>query len=148
MPKRNANRIELCKFFTAQGIDCNEKWPRAPLEAIWDMLDKSPFNKKAVEQMCERYGVEVHCSYFLILMRLEICPFQLLRLPPYHCHLNPIELFWAHLKALLREELQSNDKLAAVEAKVYQVFELAAKHCPKDYKHVIGLEQVLIKHKI
>ncbi len=68
---------------------------------------------------------------------------------PGSCSTRALRIrFHGFVIALLREELQSNDKLAAVEAKVYQVFELAAKHCPKDYKHVIGLEQVLIKHKI
>ncbi len=77
--------------------------------------------------MCEQYGV------------------KLLRLPPYHCHLNPIELFWAHLKELLREALSAKDKLAAVEAKCYEMFDIAAKHCANDCKYVIRLEE---KHAI
>uniref|UniRef100_A0A914VC48 Tc1-like transposase DDE domain-containing protein n=1 Tax=Plectus sambesii TaxID=2011161 RepID=A0A914VC48_9BILA len=40
----------------------------------------------------------------------------ILRLPPYHCDLNPIESVWGWIKRQLRDELWSDDKLKAVMA--------------------------------
>lgn len=41
---------------------------------------KEKFNKKVVDDMAEKRNITV------------------LRLPPYHCELNPIELIWAQMK--------------------------------------------------
>ncbi len=73
---------------------------------------------------------------------------QLLRLPPYHCHLNPIELFWSHVKDRLRNVLASTDKVEAVAAKCYEAFDEVGVHCPSDCRHVIALEEVHFKNKI
>ena len=43
-------------------------------------------NAKVVEKIAKKYGMEV------------------LRLPPYHCELNAIELIWADDKILLQEK--------------------------------------------
>lgn len=39
------------------------------------------------------------CSTYLILLLF----FQILRLPPYHCDLNPIEMVWASMKRKVAE---------------------------------------------
>lgn len=39
---------------------------------------------------------------------------ELLRLPPYHCHFNPIELAWADLKSYVRANNFHPDKPATV----------------------------------
>lgn len=41
---------------------------------------KSKYEKKIVEKLAEKYNVKV------------------LRLPPYHCELNPIEMVWSQVK--------------------------------------------------
>ena len=42
---------------------------------------------------------------------------QILRLPPYHCDLNPIELIWSQLKGLMRQRNQGG-RLEALEKKL------------------------------
>lgn len=64
-------------------------------------IHKGRFQKYRVDTMAEEHGHRV------------------LRLPPYHCQLNPIELIWAQVK---RQVARTNDqfKLPAVEALCHQ----------------------------
>jgi transposase len=67
-------------------------------------LNKEEFNSYAVEKIAEENGILI------------------LRLPPYHCDLNPIELVWGWCKRQLRDELSRDDKLKAVMAATKEVF--------------------------
>jgi transposase len=60
-----------------------------------DLLLCGQLDPKAINEMATSYGGMV------------------LRIPPYHCHLNPIEHYWVHLKDQLRELLVPNDNLDA-----------------------------------
>jgi hypothetical protein len=85
-------------------------------------LDNERFNKRAVEELAKRYDVHI------------------VRLPPYHCHLSPIELYWAHLKFLLRDVLAKGATVADVEAACCLHFEDAGRHLADDFKHCISEE--------
>uniref|UniRef100_A0A914V7T4 Tc1-like transposase DDE domain-containing protein n=1 Tax=Plectus sambesii TaxID=2011161 RepID=A0A914V7T4_9BILA len=87
-------------------------------------LNKADFNRHAVERIALEHGVII------------------LRLPPYHCDLNPIESVWGWIKRQLRDELRSDDKLKAVMAAT----KLAFKNLPQSairgfFSHVREAEQ-------
>ncbi len=88
-----------------------------------DLLLCGQLDPKAINEMATSYGGMV------------------LRIPPYHCHLNPIEHYWAHLKDQLREQLVPNDKLDAVERWCRALFVPASVHCARYFEHCIGEEE-------
>jgi transposase len=67
-------------------------------------LDKANYNRYAVDNIAREHGITI------------------LRLPPYHCDLNPIELVWGWIKRQLRDELRRDDKLDAVMTATKQAF--------------------------
>ncbi|CAD6200311.1 unnamed protein product, partial [Caenorhabditis auriculariae] len=75
-------------------------------EALLKLLDdflaknggRNAVKKYEVDEWCQSQGVKI------------------LRLPPYHCVLNPIELCWSQLKRHLRNEGTTNDKVDTDEA--------------------------------
>lgn len=62
-----------------------EKLTKRRLLDLWK-LHKKAFEKFVVDEIAAAHGHTV------------------VRLPPYHCHLNPIELLWAYQKSLARKE--------------------------------------------
>ena len=66
---------------------------------------------------------------------------EVLRLPPYHCNFNPIELIWANLKSHIGIE-NNSFKLADVRNMVYDGFSrITAEHWEKCVNHVINHEE-------
>jgi transposase len=66
----------------------------------WLLEKKIPFPVKAVKKeiwaiIKEQKGKTQH---YLIDRLAQEFGHEILRLPPYHCDLNPIELVWAHVK--------------------------------------------------
>ncbi len=74
-------------------------------ESLIAPLNKEEFNSYAVEKIAQDNGILI------------------LRLPPYHCDLNPIEFVWGWCKRQLRDELNRDDKLKAVMARTKEVFQ-------------------------
>ena len=78
----------------------------------------------AVEELCLQQGVEI------------------LRLPPYHCMLNPIELAWSSLKRLVRKLNTMPTRPTTVVGHVRQAANLVTSaHWKNFIQHVINLEQ-------
>lgn len=46
---------------------------------------------------------------------------QIIRLPPYHCMLNPIEYVWGYVKRGVRDNTTNSTKLAELKAIAGQV---------------------------
>uniref|UniRef100_A0A914UU60 Tc1-like transposase DDE domain-containing protein n=1 Tax=Plectus sambesii TaxID=2011161 RepID=A0A914UU60_9BILA len=59
-------------------------------------LQKKKYNIYAVKKLAKEHGSII------------------LRLPPYHCGFNPIELVWGWMKKALRDRLSGDDKLSVV----------------------------------
>lgn len=66
---------------------------------------------------------------------------QVVRLPPYHCDLNPIELIWSQLKRFVRSR-NTTGRLEDLERLLLEGVQLIT---PEDWagccRHVVGLEQ-------
>lgn len=70
---------QIIDWLRRKGIDHNDHMLKIELLNI-ARQHKSEHVKHVVDEMARQYNVEV------------------LRLPPYHCELNPIELIWAQVK--------------------------------------------------
>ena len=84
-PYQPWRKVQIQEWLDGKGI----LFDRASLQAELLILAKqhSPIYKKyIVDEMAKARGIEV------------------LRLPPYHCELNPIELIWAEVKGNVARE--------------------------------------------
>nr|XP_023024938.1 uncharacterized protein LOC111513011 [Leptinotarsa decemlineata] len=83
---------------------------------------KSRFMKYAVEDVAEKYKVTV------------------LRLPPYHCELNPIELIWAQVKGYVARHY-TTFKMKDVKVLFDQaIMEITSENWQKAIQHVLKEE--------
>lgn len=84
---------------------------------------KSKFKKYVVDKMAERRNITV------------------LRLPPYHCELNPIELIWAQMKSYVARK-NTSYKIQAVRELLYESLQHITEQNWRDaVRHVIEEEQ-------
>uniref|UniRef100_A0A914BZL4 Tc1-like transposase DDE domain-containing protein n=1 Tax=Acrobeloides nanus TaxID=290746 RepID=A0A914BZL4_9BILA len=68
--------------------------------------------KEAIKELgLDRLVVDEICQNASITYGITI---KLLRLPPYHSNLNPIELFWGQMKTHLRKTLRPEHKIETV----------------------------------
>ena len=66
-----------------------------------------------------------------------------LRLPPYHCKLNPIELVWSQVKGYVARN-KTNFKLETVEKLLQEgIAEVTPEKCERCVRHVMGEEKKL-----
>ncbi|XP_054279922.1 uncharacterized protein LOC128998016 [Macrosteles quadrilineatus] len=65
--------------------------------------------------------------------------FQVIRLPPYHCQYNPIEMVWAHLKRIVRDR-NTSFKIQDVQELFYEATSTVTPGMWKKYvDHVEGV---------
>ncbi|KAK4310878.1 hypothetical protein Pmani_017589 [Petrolisthes manimaculis] len=95
-PIQSSRKQEILKWLVENDL------PHNPLHTKAELLHIVKKNKEkeeyAVDEMADKHGHEV------------------LRLPPYHCQLNPIELIWAQVKEEIRKNnSNSSQKLRVIE---------------------------------
>ncbi|XP_050500717.1 uncharacterized protein LOC126880714 [Diabrotica virgifera virgifera] len=84
---------------------------------------KSKYKKYVVDKMAERRNITV------------------LRLPPYHCEINPIELIWAQMKGYVARK-NTSYKIQAVRELLYESLEHITEQNWRDaLRHVMEEEQ-------
>ena len=81
-PTSSWRKQEIIDWLTTKSIEFEDNLIKKELLAIAN-LHKHRFMKYAVEDIAEKHSVTV------------------LRTPPYHCELNPIELIWAQVKGFV-----------------------------------------------
>uniref|UniRef100_A0A914XSM9 Tc1-like transposase DDE domain-containing protein n=2 Tax=Plectus sambesii TaxID=2011161 RepID=A0A914XSM9_9BILA len=87
-------------------------------------LPKAKYNIYAAEQIAKEHG------------------FIILRLPPYHCDMNPIELVWSWIKKALRDELRGDDKLNVVMSNTKSTLKKLPQQVIRNYfQHVRNTER-------
>lgn len=90
VPSTATRKGDIQDFLREQGVTVDPKATKATLLALVKAGGYKP--SYAVEDIGVREGVSV------------------LRLPPYHCHFNPIELAWSDLKKYVRQNNSQPDK--------------------------------------
>ena len=87
------------------------------------------FNKYAVDEMAKAHGHTV------------------LRLPPYHCVFNPIELLWGYQKQVLRRESSSRTIEEAQQACKRVFAKIPKDDLSRYFDHVKGVEAYYAKQE-
>uniref|UniRef100_A0A1I7UWU8 39S ribosomal protein L52, mitochondrial n=1 Tax=Caenorhabditis tropicalis TaxID=1561998 RepID=A0A1I7UWU8_9PELO len=101
IPTKSSSKSVLAQFLNAQGIAYDLSLTR---DALWKEAEiyinanggKTVMTKYEVDEMAKQFGVKI------------------LRLPPYHCCLNLIELIWSQLKTYLRPHGKVDNKIDVV----------------------------------
>ena len=52
--------------------------------------------------MCELYSLTMSLNPVVVDKMAKAAAHEVVRLPPYHCELNPIEMAWAQVKGYIR----------------------------------------------
>lgn len=79
IPNTSSRKDEIIQWLVARGVNVDQSYLKAELLLEVEKL-KPAYQRRRIDVMAEQHGHTV------------------LRLPPYHCELNPIELIWAAMK--------------------------------------------------
>lgn len=113
---------KIIDWLQNKGIAYNDELLKVELLNI-ARLHKTQFIKYAVDEIAKPYNVEI------------------LRLPPYHCELNPIELIWAQVKGEVARKNRTF-KMADLKVLFYEAIQnVTAKHWENCINHTKKIEQ-------
>lgn len=122
VPNSSWRKSNIIQWLTIKGIAYEEDMIKKELLEIVD-LNKSPCIKYVIDEMALKKNITV------------------LRLPPYHCELNPIELVWAQVKGFVARH-NTTFKLKDVESIFQQALEqIDSEKWSKCVEHVIKEEE-------
>lgn len=94
-PNSNSKKADILNFMREKKMDIPENIPIK--KVLLECIKRQQFkNEYVVDELCNNYGHTV------------------LRLPPYYCIFNPIEMVWASIKQKLRKVNQSPTLSAVV----------------------------------
>ncbi|CAJ0595025.1 unnamed protein product [Cylicocyclus nassatus] len=101
LPRSSSTKGQIKDFLTSKGIELPDDATKEDLvNELRCYIDfrggVTALRSYATEQICNDHGV------------------NLIRLPPFHCMFNPIELCWSQLKAFLNKMGRTTDKIEVV----------------------------------
>lgn len=97
IPRTNNNKTEIVEWLDQHNIPHGEKTKTLKAELLKLVKESGITDKYAVDELCKTNGHTV------------------IRLPPYHCHLNPIELAWSQTKSYLRRDAVTTNAAEAID---------------------------------
>lgn len=122
LPNMSWNKLKIQQWLTENGVEYNQKDVKA------ELLDRIPAHFKMeaktykVDKIAEEHGHTV------------------LRLPPYHCDLNPIELVWAQVKNAVAMT-NTDYNMSSVEEDLHKAINnVTAENWKKCVEHVKKIE--------
>ena len=83
VPTSNSKKGDMQDWLTSHGIEYPERALKRELLSLIKLSNAKP--KYVIDEMAKAAGHEV------------------VRIPPYHCELNPIELCWSQVKGYIKE---------------------------------------------
>lgn len=87
-PTMKTKKSDIIEWLTRKGVECSEHLIKLELlELVKKIKPRRP--EYILDKEAERQG------------------YRVLRLPPYHCEYNPIEMVWAWLKSYVKERNNS-----------------------------------------
>ncbi|XP_050503419.1 uncharacterized protein LOC126882497 [Diabrotica virgifera virgifera] len=114
IPNNSNNKEEIKEWLRSKDIYFEEDYLKSELLDVVAHF-KSQYDERIVDKIAKSKNV------------------KLLRLPPYHCELNPIELVWSEIKRFLARHNTNFKKL--------EVENLNMKHTLNYVQHVISVER-------
>lgn len=122
IPTTTSRKIEMQTWLKTKNIHYDEEMVRSELLHLV-RLNKDLYNEHVIDKMAKD------------------CNKTVLRLPPYHCELNPIELVWAQIKNEVASK-NTTFKLANVKILLLQAVQnVAVENWKKCVEHVIKEER-------
>lgn len=119
-PNTNTKKQDIRDWLTANNITWTEELKKAELYCLAQKHKPDPIYY--IDELFKSHGHEV------------------LRLPPYHCHLNPIEMVWSQAKRRVAEK-NVHGTVADMTKKIEEAFAfVTAEHWKKYVDHVKRLE--------
>ncbi|KAK6050928.1 hypothetical protein COOONC_11567 [Cooperia oncophora] len=116
VPTRSSRVQEIWNYLSSHGVEVGlDSTKEALLEEVGARLETAldhfvatrggaaALRCYAAEKICEEMGV------------------SLLRLPPFHCFFNPVELCWSHLKQRLNKIGRPTDRLEIVKSRTVEI---------------------------
>ena len=116
VPTSNSRKGDMQDWLTSHGIEYPERALKRELLSLIKLSNAKP--KYVIDEMAKAAGHEV------------------VRIPPYHCELNPIELCWSQVKGYIKEH-NKEFTLTAVKRLTYEGFnKVGAAEWKKNIEHV------------
>ncbi|KAJ8953023.1 hypothetical protein NQ318_015385 [Aromia moschata] len=115
IPNKSSKKADIQKFLNSHGVQYDKKDKK---EQLLDLVKKSNFKKRyVIDELAKDHGHTV------------------LRLPPYYCIFNPIELIWSQLKRAVRR----NNTFPKFDKKVIDLIRTEVdKITPEKWKKMYG----------
>lgn len=82
-PTSSSTKVDMAKWLTERGVSFSQDFRKPELYSVVK-LHKPPNPNYVIDSKAASMGYKV------------------IRLPPYHCHYNPIEMVWGHLKGYVK----------------------------------------------
>lgn len=124
VPRMGMRKEDMQQWLTSKGVAWEKDMAKAELLSLL----------ATVKAECDDYRVDQFAAQ---------AGHVVLRLPPYHCQLNPIKLIWSHVKAYIASK-NKTFRIADIERLVYEAFAHVTPetwaHC---VRHVIDEEAVM-----
>ncbi|CAH2085192.1 unnamed protein product [Euphydryas editha] len=124
VPNMSWRKADIQAWLLENNISYDENEIKAELLT---KFRKEDYNKKVIDEMAARKNIIV------------------LRLPPYHCELNPIELIWAQVKAYVGKNNKSFKMAEVRELLKEGLNEISAVSWRKNIEHVIKEEDKMMQ---
>ncbi|KHJ90633.1 hypothetical protein OESDEN_09520 [Oesophagostomum dentatum] len=109
------------------------------------VMDNAPYHTRQLEKLqafiASRRGINVVRQYAVedICRKHEV---TVIRLPPFHCFFNPIEMCWSQLKAHLCKQGRPDDTLEMVKTRAHQWMDaVPAPLCRAWFRHILKEEE-------
>ena len=122
LPTMSWKKADIISWLQQKGFDCDCSMVNKVLLSIVRQ-HKSNFKKYVTDEMAKDRG------------------FTVLRLPPYHCELNPIELIWAQVKSYVARNNKTFKMKGVRQLLLDQLALVSAENWQNAIKHVIAEEQ-------
>ncbi|XP_040061736.1 uncharacterized protein LOC120836761 [Ixodes scapularis] len=125
LPTTSTKKLGIHQWFSNNGVASNMSMPNVEL---LNLVSKA----KAARPELEKYGIDTIAEHH---------GYSVLRLPPYHCELNPIELVWSQVKGEVASKNQSF-KIAEVEKLTATALQSVSSENLESYvEHAIEVEE-------
>ena len=126
IPTTSSKKKDMQDWLSSKNIDFNVHMVRSELLQLIN-LHKEQYNLYVTDEMARRNNKVV------------------LRLPPYHCELNPIELIWAQIKNKVAKENRTFKLKEVNELLLQPIKDIKSSHWKICVEHIIKEEEKMCK---
>lgn len=132
LPTTSWRKANIQEWLKSKGIDYGGDMVKSELLEQCVKPRKSEYEKYVTEEMAKEYGITV------------------LRLPPYHCELNPIELVWGQVKNSVARQNTTFKLQDVKELLVTAIGNVTAEAWQNCIKHTLAVEDNMweLDHRI